>query len=328
MPATSNNRSRRVQPSPAGFTLVELLVVITIIGVLTSLLLPAVQAARESVRNTQCQSRMRQVMLAIATHEIQTRTYPAGRMGCSAETATIPPWPMSPCGELTIPNRLCGASGLVPLLPGLEQAALFEALDGRATGLWVDNLNDPDWFLGATAAKRDAIRTRPSVFVCPSSPSPAISFVYSQLTDAATGNYALCQGTLGADSNEDDAKYDNDGAFVYARHRKPMDIRDGLSNTIFAGEVRAAETWESSNIWTYGRVHADTLRTTLNPINTLPGQGIVRNRRNGAFGSQHPGGASFAFGDGHVRFISDSIDIELYRAASAIRDGSVIDVDF
>ena len=108
---------------------------------------------------------------------------------------------------------------------------------------------------------------------------------------------------------------------MYARKRKPTDITDGLSHTFFVGEVKAADQWESSNIWTYGRLHADTLRTTRNPLNTPPGEGVISNRRNGAFGSHHPGGAAFAFGDGRVEFISDSIDNEIYQSAAAIRDG-------
>jgi prepilin-type processing-associated H-X9-DG protein len=63
------------------------------------------------------------------------------------------------------------------------------------------------------------------------------------------------------------------------------------------------------------------MRTTANPLNTLPGTGVMLNRRNGAFGSNHPGGANFVFGDGHVEFIEDDIDLVLYQAASTISGG-------
>lgn len=314
----------RSASSRRGFTIVELLVVVSITGVLVSLLLPAVQAAREAARRGQCQSRLRQISLAITSHEVQTKSYPAGRIGCSAAVSELPPWPMDPCGGLQIPNRLCGASGFVAILPQLEQQALFDSLDVREGGLWVDNLNDTAWFLGADAAKRDAVLTQPNMMKCPTSTAEAISGTYAQLTLAATGDYALCSGTNGPDAELNTAKYGNDGAFVYGRKRRAADVFDGLSNTIFIGEVLGAHLWESSNIWTYGRVNADSLRTTTNPLNTMPGDGIVRERRNGAFGSQHGGGANFAFGDGHVAFISDSIDLELYRNMSAIRDGSTL----
>ncbi|MEM6689847.1 MAG: DUF1559 domain-containing protein [Planctomycetota bacterium] len=315
-----NLRFRR-RLSRYGFTLIELLVGMTIAGILAALTLPAVQSVRESSRKLQCHSRLRQVSLALSMHESQKRFYPPGRMGCSSSVGQTPRWPQSPCAELNIPNRLCGASALVPLLPYLEQDSLFRDLDGRATGLWVDNLNNTSWYVDATEAKQNAIRMRPGVFSCPSSPAQPLSQVYAQLTQAATADYAFCQGTLGPDSPENTVKYDNDGMFVYGRTRKTTDILDGLSNTIFIGEVRLPDQWESSNIWTYGRIHSDTLRTTRNPINTPPGEGIIHNRRNGAFGSQHPGGASFAFGDGRVQFVSETIDQDVYNAAAAIRDG-------
>jgi prepilin-type N-terminal cleavage/methylation domain-containing protein/prepilin-type processing-associated H-X9-DG protein len=315
-------QAARHQASRRGFTLIELLTVITIIGVLVSLLLPAVQAAREASRSVQCSSRMRQVMLGMAMHESQTKRYPSGRMGCSSTAQQTPAFPADPCLGLTIPNRLCGASGLVPILPYVEQAQLRSALDAREGGLWVDNLNQPAWIQDSTPQKRLALRSRPPVFVCPSAVADPISTVYGQLADAATASYALSSGRLGPDADDDLVKYENDGVFIYAKPRKQTDIRDGLSHTLFIGEVTHADIWESSNIWTYGRVHADTLRSTRNPINTSPGTGITRNRRSGAFGSRHSGGAYFAFGDGSVTFLSDSIDQTVYRSASAINDGS------
>lgn len=306
----------------SGFTLVELLTVITIIGVLVSLLLPAVQAAREASRTTQCSSRLRQIMLGMAMHESQTKRFPPGRMGCSSTTGAVPAFPDIPCSSLKIPNRLCGASGLVPILPYVEQGDLLAALDARQGGLWVDNLNQPGWIQDSSQRKRSALNSRPPVFVCPSAIADPISTVYGQLADAATTNYALSSGRLGPDADADRAKYENDGVFIYAKPRKQTDIRDGLSHTLFIGEVTHADAWESSNIWTYGRVHADTLRSTRNPLNTAPGTGIIRNRRNGAFGSRHVGGGYFAFGDGRVTFLSDSIDRDVYRSASAINDGS------
>lgn len=305
----------------AGFTVVELLVVIAIVGILMALLLPAVQAAREASRRVQCGSRMKQVSLAIAGHELQTKSFPPGRMGCSSMIGVTPPWPAEPCDRLPPANRMCGGSGFVAILPLLEQSSLFEALDLRATGMWVDNLNQPGWFINGSAAKRAALLVALPTLACPSSTSMRISQVYEQLTPAAVGDFALCSGTLGPDSPIDDAKYKNDGMFVYASSRKPCDIFDGLSNTIFVGEVLASDQFESSNVWTYGRVHADSLRSTRNPLNTLPGEGIVSERRNGAFGSLHFGGANFAFGDGHIKFITESVDVTIYRSASAIRDG-------
>jgi len=315
--------TRSAGPTSAGsirlaFTLVELLVVIAIIGVLVALLLPAVQAAREAARRSQCSSQLRQVMLGLSLHEASQGNFPPGRMGCSSQADATPPWPADPCANLKIPNRMCGASGFVAILPYLEEQALQTALNSRVGGLWVDNLNDRRWFDMADEAKRQAMLLRPAVYACPSSNAEPVSDVYNPITLAATGSYALCNGTLGPDSEDNLVKYENDGPFVYARKRSIKTIMAGISHTYFAGEVANADLWESSNIWTYGRIHADTLRSTRNPLNTPPETGVVRMRRNGAFSSNHPSGAQFAFGDGHVEFVTDEIDLTIYRAASSI----------
>ena len=166
--------------------------------------------------------------------------------------------------------------------------------------------------------KREALLNRPAMFVCPSAVAEPISSVYAAISDAASTSYALCNGSLGPDSDDNLVKYENDGAFVYARRKTFGEVQNGLSNTYLAGEVINADIWESSSILTYGRIHADTLRSTRNPLNTPSGEGIVRERRNGAFGSRHAGGANFVFGDAHVQFVADDIDLNVYRQASRI----------
>jgi prepilin-type processing-associated H-X9-DG protein len=98
------------------------------------------------------------------------------------------------------------------------------------------------------------------------------------------------------------------------------DVLDGLSTTMFAGEVIMAHTDLSENLWTLGSRHESTMRTTENPVNTEPGTGITTSPYgiplNGAFASRHPGGANFVFGDGHVTFISENINLATYRALS------------
>jgi len=299
---------------------VELLIVIAIIGILVSLLLPAVQTVREAARRTNCSNNLRQSGLALALFESSHSEFPPGRLGCSSAASGSQAWPSDPCGSLNIPNRLCGSSGFVLLMPFVEQKSLQDILDFRSGGLWVDDINDRAWFDTASPEKKEALLERPSIYVCPSSVAQPISDVYGAITDSATGSYAFCSGTLGPDSDVEEVKYENDGAFVYARRRTISSITAGLSNTYFVGEVRDADTWESSNIWTSGRVHADTLRSTRNPLNTGIDEGVVRNRRNGAFGSQHPSGGNFVFGDGHVQFVSDDIDQSTYRQMSSISD--------
>jgi prepilin-type N-terminal cleavage/methylation domain-containing protein/prepilin-type processing-associated H-X9-DG protein len=303
------------------FTLVELLVVIAIIGILLALLLPAVQAARESARLAQCRNQIRQIALATANYESQIRRYPPGRRGCGNNPVAPPPAEL--CDALAADDRLNGASALVLLLPYLEQQATFDVLQPIPGGLWYDNLNALAWYNTAGPGKLAALGTRLDAFHCPSSLSEPLTEVYSP-TIVATGDYVMSQGTLGPDANLGDAIYNNDGMFMYARTRRIAEISDGLSHTLFVGEATHAESWESSNVWTYGRNLADGLRTTRNPLNQPPGTGAVLDRRNGAFGSWHDGGANFAFGDGHVSYVTDDVDPAVYNGASAIADGTAL----
>lgn len=300
------------------FTLVELLVVIAIIGVLVGLLLPAIQAARESARTSECRNHLRQIVLGLLLYEDQRDELPPGRYGCDELDGVAPP--DQPCGALPAERRLSGASGFVAILPHVEEVAAYDALDPLGVGLWNNNLEQLDWYLTADATKRSAFASRPAIYRCASSVSEAISEVYPPTT-IATGDYALCQGSFGPDATWNISKYENDGAFLYAKTRRLRQFTDGLTKTYFAGEATHAATWESSNVWTYGRVNADSLRSTVNPLNTPPGEGTVKERRNGAFGSYHWSGANFVWGDGRVTFVSDDIDREVYQSASRIADG-------
>jgi len=193
---------------------------------------------------------------------------------------------------------------------------------GDGEGGWVDSRNGVRGYRGADAEKGGALLTRPAVYVCPSSDALPQTEVYPP-TLVATGDYALCNGALGPGDDDTLVRYENTGAFVYARKRKAAKITAGLSKVYFIGEVLRADLWESTNVWTYGRIHSDSLRSTANPLNTKPGEGVVKNRQNGAFGSDHPGGAFFAFGDGHVAFVADDIDPVLYQEHSSITPDGV-----
>lgn len=308
-----------------GFTLVELLVVIAIIGILIALLLPAIQAAREAARRMQCTSHVKQICIALANYEGAFRHYPPGRVG--------PDDNESGYTDAEIKQRV-STSGFVGLLPFLEQQALYDQIDfNTGGGLW--NANLEGWLNARNGA---VIGTRPDVFVCPSDDSQPTSDDTTlgenySIGDysAATGSYAFCSGDKtiksAMDSPKDkasDAKYKNTGVFYYVSKHTIREIPDGLSKTMFIGEVVEAHTKRSSNIWTRGMRDIDSLRATWNSVNTWPGAGDCNGDQNGdqngAFASRHAGGANFGFGDGHVVFIDENIGDFVYRALST-RDG-------
>ena len=177
-------------------------------------------------------------------------------------------------------------------------------------------MNDITWY--GDPGKNKGIKEIISTMVCPSDQSVPISYVYAPI-GAATASYALVHGSIGPGSSAVEIRYYNNGLFVYVASRRAKEVTDGLSNTMMLGEVVLSDTWESSNTWSYTRAPADSLRSTLNPLNTWPGTGEKdADQRNGAFGSFHPQGANFTFADGHVQFIDDDIELSTYRALSTI----------
>lgn len=328
-------------PLPTAFTLVELLVVIAIIGVLVALLLPAVQAAREAARRMQCGNTEKQIALALLNYESSKGRFPAARLGSDTsagagatvgagdESYTIPD-----LGPLTFG----GASGFVMILPYLEQQALYDALRVDTIPIW--SATTSEWY-PPDAAMAAALAQRPDVMACPTDPSAEAMAGWAHAVNVAqypiaAGSYALAFGSIRPDAGNTAIKFFGDGVFMYSRTFTVPEIEDGLSNTLFVGETRDGHLVDesgkaiNSNIWTNGNRMQSSMRSTATPLNTPPGVNLgaglateSQSSSNGGFSSLHPAGANFAFGDGSVTFLSESIDLATYRAMSGRRDGGV-----
>jgi prepilin-type N-terminal cleavage/methylation domain-containing protein/prepilin-type processing-associated H-X9-DG protein len=343
-----------------GFTLVELLVVIAIIGVLVALLLPAVQAAREAARRTQCGNNLKQ--LGIAIHNYHDM---AGRLPCNINHVRQNTAPFEDR------NR---ASHLVNLLPYVEQKGLY---DGVNFGL-----RDPQFgnqVIGGKALKTFVI---PS-YICPASahqkanPTTGVGFtnyaasIGSQQMESSGKicNLASIVGTGGAqyDDNDDGEDWFNytykgetcngagpgntrsdcpwpdrtSGPFGRSTWAARLaEVTDGTSNVIALGEVRG---WCSGFQYTNGWSLPEGLWfATTTPINTptCPGEhGVPRNPGVGGSGCQatqnswntsmgfkslHPNGAQFAFTDGSVHYLQQNIDHTTYQMLGDRQDGNAV----
>ena len=302
----------------SGFTLVELLVVIAIIGILVALLLPAVQAAREAARRAQCTNNLKNLTLAILNHEAATKHLPPGRYGCDGGN----------CSPRSVWSR--GASGFLVILPYLEEQALYDSID-FSNGPWRTPNNTPERNAATPhGTNTTLVATRLQTMECPSDTKEPFATFKPQVE--AVGSYAFCSGTLGPSNGIfNPTKYSVDGAFQYLQgtERLGFELReftDGTSSTIFLGEARDGHLQPTRNRWTAAGRHVDSLRTTDNPMNSEIETGWSEvdqygYKTVGSFASRHPGGVQFAFGDGHVELLNESMSLLLYQALSTRAEG-------
>lgn len=327
----------------SGLSLVELLVVVAIIGILAGLLLPAVQAARESARGTTCQHNLRQLAMAVLNYEGASRRLPAAAVVSEAFNPTTCTGCWNPWSEAGMssfpPGTKHGTSWIFAVLPFLEQAAIFTT--------WNRDTN----VLGNAALAQSDIPT----LYCPSRRSRIRinrddhrNLLDSSWRGGGT-DYGGCYGR--GDGFMNDTSYDHrfsdldtpisgssgkrHGMFMANSGRLLAAATDGLANTIMLGELQrlrpiagttAANTYNrtSHDGWAVGGV------STLFVTATDPGHSNPGGMNNLFFespGSEHLGGCFFALADGSVQWIDEFIDAKdnnaLFPLLGSIQDGAV-----
>jgi prepilin-type N-terminal cleavage/methylation domain-containing protein/prepilin-type processing-associated H-X9-DG protein len=324
-----------------GFTLVELLVVIAIIGILVALLLPAIQAAREAARRSQCINNLKQVVLAYQNYHDSMKTFP--------RFAFKPP----AYGEWE------GYSAHAQILPYIEQQALFDQLTIESNNFYLR------WHENGAANGLNTVRASDlPAFLCPSDrrfPSIAVG------RESGRGcNYA---GSMGVSLSWTNNTLQN-GMFRRTMETRMADVLDGTSSTVMVSEILAGDN--DNTIYRVGEVcmtaagpGSVNLTTVANwaQTNCLPTAHLSTNGNNwlaplptqtifnmvatpnwqfptceyspsgyaadrdGVFParSRHPGGVNSAYVDGSVAFLTDDIDAALYQALGTREGGEAVD---
>jgi len=289
------------------------LVVIAIIAMLVTLLLPAVQAAREAARRSNCQNNLRQISLALHNyHGAHTRLPYGSPTCCTGEPTNGHIWTTS-------------------IFPFLEEQSLHDAFD------WNANLRDPK--------HAELVKTPVSIFICPSggrasSPvfddrfashnvNPAAGLWYTasmgptipdrctlcpaHLQDPSPDNWC-CQGN-NFGTNEGNGYKEGNSVGMFGRHALPKvnfgKVSDGLSKTLMVGETLP----EECSFFSLFSMNFNVSPTTI-PLNfrhSDEGKGQDWWLTSG-YKSEHPGGASLGLGDGSVRFFEEGIDHQVYSA--------------
>ncbi len=317
----------------AGFTLVELLVVITIIGILISLLLPAVQAAREAARNVQCKNKLKQIVLAAHCFEQANGRWPMGQQ------SHMPPGIYS-SGTLFWTEAI---------LPHLDLTNMYDRRD------FTDRLGG-----SVQVANNDATnKLFVAEYLCPSD-IPGTADFGEGFSGWTRSNYTACYSADGVfaepnapedcdpsnnDPNQNPSVASGKRALFNINVQKSMaKIIDGTSNTVAFSEVIQGPdgTGDERGYWwgLYGAQHTHLLAPN-SPLPDRLSYGVwcvptktpceaTANWATVVIGarSYHPGGVNVALADGSSRFISDQINQATWQALGSINGNEVLEANY
>ena len=318
-----------------GFSLIELMVVVAIIGVLIAILLPAVQGAREAARCAQCTSNMRQIALAIHSYQDTHSVMPPGKKGC------------------------CWGTWLVSVLPHLEQEALYNCwnANGNNTPGYPQAFDQDLRYFGS--ANRTVSSTRIASYLCPSDDTNApLSETMNGVHFACTSqNYAVnfgnttqfqqdFQGVSFGGAPFVDIGSPFSGLTTTEPGRAPVSLAalaDGTSSTLLLSEVVVGQRRDLRGFSWWG--DAAGFETFLTPNSSFPDvmfssyycddrapnppctAATTALPDNYAARSRHPSGVNASMADGFVRFVKDSIHVRTWRSLSTTRGGEAISAE-
>jgi prepilin-type N-terminal cleavage/methylation domain-containing protein/prepilin-type processing-associated H-X9-DG protein len=307
-----------------GFTLVELLVVIAIIGILVGLLLPAVQAAREAARRMQCSNNVKQLALASHNYESAFKSFPAGGIVSYAPTVSV-----TPANHCTVGQDRTQAPWTVLMLPFIEDNNLYSRfnLNLRFTG----SSNIP-----GDVPNRDLFPLNNRKFQCPSDPNSGPTVNNSNYLGVQGGGPPTGVGGPACSTQLGQRVFFQTGIFYVNSRVRMGDITDGTTNTFCIGESRYMPTpnmrsdgfhagWASAVKADNAFAVPSTFAGAVLQINAQKACGIgiadCFNFVSRLFGSNHTGGCHFGMCDGSVQFVSQNLDINIYRQLANRADG-------
>ncbi|TWU30349.1 DUF1559 domain-containing protein [Bythopirellula polymerisocia] len=355
---------RSLRGPQSGFTLVELLVVIAIIGVLVALLLPAIQAARESARRMSCTNNLKNIALSCLNYESAKDSLPPATLNSSKDTQSGLGWP-------------------VLILPYVEQAAVSQDAIAKYTDPTKTNADD-----AYGSAMDDLNKLLLPMYLCPSDPELAQQEEKFGNSDRKGMSYAGVAGTYYArtgrcpsDRGGEDfcitssatglfGPNNYDGLLIQDWPVELREVTDGTSNTLLMGErTYQIRAWMIGAYWTGSTVppfipatrgqarpapegpqpstalFATKNLTELYALNHDPFNGCYQLHNNDLgdrpkvpattpkvisvndlpFGSRHPGGVNFARGDGSVSFLQESLAPRVYLALGSRNGSDIVD---